>query len=633
MCGIAGILDLGYKYINDLDTSLKKMNNIQKHRGPDGNNIWVHQNNHIGFAHTRLAIIDIAQGNQPMKDDSGNVICFNGEIYNYQELRKNLPDYQFKSHSDTEVILAAYQKWGRECVNYFKGMFAFAIWDEKRQELFCARDHFGIKPFYYIIIDNKLYFASEVKTLLPFLKEKKLDLCAVKDYLSLQLYLGDKTLYQDVINLLPAHLLVVKNGHIEKQKYWEIYYEEDHNHKEEYFAERLDELLHESVKLHLESDVPVASYISGGVDSSLVTAIATKYNKDLIAFSGRFDYGELYDESSYAKGQADKLDLELFIKTITCDDFKNDIDKVIYHMDYPAAGPGVFPQYEMSKFVAQKRKVVLGGQGGDEIFGGYTRYLIGYLEQALRAGIDEDNNSVGLPIPLSDIINRLPNLKNYKPLMKSFWHKNLFGDPAERYFDLINRAPDLEHSIKWEELPQDYHTIDEFKKIFNQDNVISNSYFDRMLHFDLKVLLPHLLQVEDRMSMAHGLEARVPLLYKDLVEFVATIPNNIKFKEGKLKSFFIDVAGKYLTEDIKNRKNKMGFPFPLNEWFREEKRLGKGKRIFDISSSDLTFFYNNNSTKGIVEEKFGRSQWGIVNILKAKNFLKVNNNESIDNRW
>lgn len=625
MCGIAGVLDLQNHYIDGLSRNLSTMNEIQRHRGPDGSDVWMHENGHIGFAHVRLAIIDIEQGQQPMRDDIGNVICFNGEIYNYKELKNRLSGYNFKTNSDTEVILAAYQKWGQECVNYFKGMFAFAIWDESKKELFCVRDHFGIKPFYYIIVDGKLYFASEVKTLKPFFKERKLNLCAVKDYLSLQLYLGNKTMYEGVSNLLPAHMLTVKNGYVREKKYWELYYEEDFSHDEQYFKSRLDELLHESVRLHLESDVPVASYISGGVDSSLVTALATEYNKELVAYSGRFDYGELYDESYYAKKQAEKYSLELHIKTIEEEEFHNNINSVMYHMDYPAAGPGVFPQYMMSEFVSKKRKVVLGGQGGDEIFGGYIRYLIGYLEQSLRAGIDGNDKSVYLPIPLSDIMKQLPNLKNYKPLLQSFWRKNLFEDPAERYFNLINRAPDLEDDIDWEELPKDYNPLDEFKKIFNMDNVVSNSYFDRMLHFDFKVLLPHLLQVEDRMSMAHGLEARVPLLYQDLVEFVATVPNKIKFKQGRLKSFFVDVANPYLDASIVNRKNKMGFPFPINDWIAngEDVFLVQNDKNSPGNDNGLTFFQTEGNVRTFFLGRFSRSKWGIMNIIKSQNFLRV----------
>ncbi len=605
MCAIAGIINLARKKIVDLPNQLQQMNDLQQHRGPDGAGIWVHSNEHIGFAHRRLAVIDIAHAAQPMQDkNTGNVVCFNGEIYNFKELKRQLIGYQFVTNSDTEVILAAYQKWGKDCLNYFKGMFAFALWDEQKQELFCARDHFGIKPFYYAIINDNLYFSSEVKALLPFLPNREFDLCAVKDYLSLQLYLGDKTLFKGVKNLLPAHSLEIKSKIPEIKKYWEIYYREGENQNEKYYAERLDELLHESIKLHTVSDVPIGSYISGGVDSSLVAAIASEYRDDVVAFTGRFDFGELYDESKYAVAQAEKYNLELNINTITEQQFHQHINDVMHYMDYPAAGPGVFPQYMMSEFVATKRKVVLGGQGGDEIFGGYTRYLIGYLEQAIKSEIDGSNADM-LPIPLTDIINRLPNLKNYKPLIKSFWSNNLFGDPSERYFDLKNRAPDLHNIINWEELPKNYNPLDEFKKIFNADNVETNSYFDRMLHFDFKVLLPHLLQVEDRMSMAHGVEARVPLLYRELAEFAAQIPNKIKYKEGRLKSFFLNVAKPYLADSIINRKDKMGFPFPVNDWIKvkNSESLKWVKKQQNISSKN----------------RYGRSSWGISNLNYINN--------------
>jgi asparagine synthase (glutamine-hydrolysing) len=258
VCGIAGILSIDRSNVQGLRHRAEVMNRLQKHRGPDGEGVWVHSRKTCGLAHVRLSIIDLESGQQPMHAQSGNVITYNGEIYNYLELREELKDgFEFRTTSDTEVVLAAYEKWGDACVEHFRGMFAFAIWDEKSQRLFCARDRFGIKPFYYTVSNGTFYFASEIKTLLPFVKAVDTDLDALKDYLTFQFVLEDKTLFKDVSQLLPAHTLVVDKNGVRVKRYWEVFYHLDWDHPEEYFISRIEELLHDSVRLHLRSDVPV----------------------------------------------------------------------------------------------------------------------------------------------------------------------------------------------------------------------------------------------------------------------------------------------------------------------------------------------------------------------------------------
>ena len=280
MCGIAGILNTKLNNYPGLEIHLHVMNKIQAHRGPDDDRVWTHAQGVVGLAHRRLSIIDLKTGSQPMTDSVNNTICYNGEIYNYIELREQLQEsYSFKTTSDTEVILAAYQKWGVDCVNHLRGMFSFAIWDEFKRQLFCARDRFGIKPFYYTVANGVFYFASEAKTLLPFLPSIETDLDGLKDYFVFQLCLGDKTLFKDVKQLLPAHTLVVKNGQVEVKRYWEVHYTLDWEHTRSYFQDRVRELLDDSVKFHLRSDVPVGAYLSGGIDSSLVATLARRYQK------------------------------------------------------------------------------------------------------------------------------------------------------------------------------------------------------------------------------------------------------------------------------------------------------------------------------------------------------------------
>ncbi|MFN8455569.1 MAG: asparagine synthase (glutamine-hydrolyzing) [Anaerolineae bacterium] len=441
MCGIGGMVQLSLQALPNLEQHLRVMNELQKHRGPDGHAIWQHARQQVGFAHRRLSIIDLSTGDQPMRDQAGNWITYNGEIYNYIELRQKVGLENFATTSDTEVILQAYRHWGDDCVKHLRGMFAFALWDEARQRLFCARDRFGIKPFYYTVVGQTLYFASEVKTLLPFVEQIETDLEGFKDYLVFQFCLAGKTLFKGIQELLPGHTLTVVNGVVQVKRYWEVYYERDFNHTARYFEQQICDLLSESVGLHLRSDVPVGSYLSGGLDSSIIASLASqKYPTDFLGFSGKFSFDANYDESRYARAVAEWCEFELHEIDITVDDFINNIRCVIYHLDYPVAGPGSFPQYMVSQLASRYRKVVLSGQGGDEIFGGYVRYLIAYFEQCIKGAIDGTLHNGNFIVTYESVIPNLTALRNYKPLLQEFWREVSFGEMDRRYFRLINRA-------------------------------------------------------------------------------------------------------------------------------------------------------------------------------------------------
>lgn len=617
MCGIGGVLDTPKNKIYDLNHKLNVINKLIRHRGPDGDGIWEHPKGYVGLAHRRLSIIDLTPtGAQPMTDRMGNWIVYNGEIYNYLELREELGPDNFVSTSDTEVILFAYRKWGTDCVNHFRGMFAFALWDEENQTLFCARDRFGIKPFYYAVVRDTYYFASEVKALLPFLDCVETDLDGFKDYLTFQFCLNSKTLFKGVHELLPAHFLLVKNGYIQTRRYWEVHFEPDFNHTNKYFEETLLGLLQDSVAVHLRSDVPIGSYISGGLDSSAVASLAMERQTegDMIGFTGKFSqYGPGFDESHYARVLAESKEFELYETDITSLDFMENIRKVIYHLDYPTAGPGSFPQFMVSQLAAKHRKVVLGGQGGDEIFGGYARYLIAYFEQCIKGAIEGTMHSGNFVVTYESIIPNLVTLKEYKPLLQEFWRDGLFEPMERRYFRLVNRAPALgDDIINWKAL-EPYSARETFQQIFLGNNVRKESYFDLMTHFDFKTLLPALLQVEDRMSMAHGLESRVPLLDHPIVELAATIPADIKFRNGTMKHIFRQVVKQFVPDVIVNRKDKMGFPTPLSEWLAGDAR----EFVMDIFSSQKArnrdLVNNRNVLEGLDKEpRFGRKIWGLL---------------------
>ena len=306
--------------------------------------------------------------------------------------------------------------------------------------------------------------------------------------------------------------------------------------------------------------------------------------------------------------------LDLHTRTITVDDFVRDIGSVMHHLDYPVAGPGSFSQYEVSALASQHRKVVLGGQGGDEIFGGYTRYLIAYFEQCIKAAIDGTAQNGNYVVNYESIIPNLSALRNYKPLLQEFWREGLFAPMNERYFRLINRAPHLGDAVRWSEIGT-YSPFDTFLKIFDGENVRGHSYFDRMTHFDFKTLLPALLHVEDRVSMAHGLEARVPMLDHPLVEFAATIPADVKFTNGELKRSLMQVARGILPESVTSRKDKMGFPTPFNEWSRGPAR----DYVFDLLSSNAALsrqYVDNKRVLELVEResRFGRNLWAVFSL-------------------
>lgn len=571
MCGISGYL-AAQEALPDGARRLTAMNTAQRHRGPDGEGVWLASDKKVGLSHVRLSIIDLHSGAQPMASQSGCVITYNGEIYNYLELRAELGAERFHTTSDTEVILRAYETWGDECVSHLRGMFAFAIWDPAKQALFVARDRFGIKPFYYCRTNRVFYFASEIKALCQFLPEIRTSTPALHDYFSFQFCLGGKTLFDGVEQLQPAHCGYIRaDGGITLRRYWEVQYDLDWDHTEKYFVDQVRHELFESVRLHMRSDVEVGAYVSGGVDSSLIASAASDetVKEGMQGFTGKFSLSETFDESRYARALADSKKMKLHELDIGEKDFVNNIRKVIYHLDTPVAGPGSFPQYMVSGLVKNHVKVVLGGQGGDEIFGGYARYLLAYWEQCIKGALDGTMGGGNFVVTYDSIIPNLQSLREYKPLIQEFWSQGIFDSRDRRYYRLINRSNTFGQIVNWAALGNT-DSFEEFKQIYWGENVQKESYFDAMTHFDFKTLLPALLQVEDRMSMAHGVESRVPFLDHPLVELAATIPANVKFSGGQLKRLLRMGFEDKLPEAILERRDKMGFPVPLQVWLRQK---------------------------------------------------------------
>jgi asparagine synthase (glutamine-hydrolysing) len=333
------------------------------------------------------------------------------------------------------------------------------------------------------------------------------------------------------------------------------------------------------------------------------------------AFHGKFTALPGYDESRYARMVADASNIRLHDIDITSANFRDNIEKVIYHLDFPVAGPGSFPQYMVSQLAAKSVKVVLGGQGGDEIFGGYARYLLAYFEQCIKAAIDGSYKSGNYVVTIESIIPNLGHLREYTPLMREFWKEGLFGPLDERYFRLIDRTVDIKNEVDWNGLDKE-RVVQSFKSIFNnRGNVKKTAYFDSMSHYDLKCLLPALLHVEDRMSMAHGLESRVPLLDHHLVEFVATVPADIKMKGGNLKHFMRTAFGSMLPKPLVQRRDKMGFPVPLQEWLSGD-LSDMVHDIFGATAARGRSYVNADAILANFQSsgRFSRKLWGLLSL-------------------
>ncbi len=575
MCGICGILCAERGPVSGTEKEIvSDMLHRMNHRGPDGSGLF--QCSYGVLGHRRLAIIDIEQGKQPIASQDGRyVLVFNGEIYNYAELRQSLIQrgYRFRTFCDTEVLLAMLmEKWAK-ALKYLNGMFAFLFLDVESGKWLMARDRFGIKPLYYATLPGgRLAFASEIKALLahPDIKAK-LNHRALNYFLTFQFYLGDITLFEGIKRVEAAHFITGRGGIIEEKRcYWDVNFQVDRHHTEEYFVERLRSYLQDSIRLQTRSDVPLGAYLSGGMDSSVVTTFAVDcLNSAIPVFMGRFTESEDYDESFYARLVSERIGATLHEIVPTKRDFVELLPAIIHHLDEPMAGPGAFPQFLVSQLAARHVKVVLGGQGGDEIFGGYARYLVAYLEQALKGAIYQTREEGKYLVDLKSIIPNLPLLRQYVPMIQYFWQDGLFGEMDARYFRLIDRSPGIMDMLT-NEARASYdreEVFEKFRGIFNHPH--TRSYINKMTHFDMKTLLPALLHVEDRMSMAHSLESRVPILDHRIVELVASVPPTLKFQGGQTKALLKKATRVFLPQEIVKRKDKMGFPVPLAEWMQE----------------------------------------------------------------
>lgn len=619
MCGICGLVGRDPDYRPD-PGAIERMMAALAHRGPDDAGRWSEGPASLGFR--RLSIIDLEGGRQPMTNEDGSVwIVFNGEIYNYVELRQELSArHDFRSASDTETVLHLYEELGERCVDRLNGMFAFAIWDRRRGRLFAARDRLGIKPFYWLLTGDALAFASEPKAFVASgLLQPALDPAGFEQYLTFQYCLGTRTLFDGVQRLEPGHHLVFQPGRDREpiiRRYWHLDYALDTHHTEEYYTHQVLEVIRDAVRLQLRSDVPVGAHLSGGIDSSTVVSVAAGlHGGDFHTFTGGFREAPAYDETAFARAVASRAATVHHEVWPSAAEFADRMPWLVYMMDEPAAGPGLFPQWAVSRLARQHVTVVLGGQGGDELFGGYARYLAAYVEQCLKGIIFGTQETGRHVVTWDSIAPNLPRLREYVPLLQTFFREGLFEEMDRRYFRLVSRhesAGALVSGDLW--TPESgARVFADFSRTFNDPSI--RSYFNRMTHFDLTTLLPALLQVEDRTSMSVSLESRVPLLDHRLVELVTRMSPAMRFQGGDTKRVLREAVRPILPTEVVDRRDKMGFPVPLQEWAQGPLRDFLHDILLSSRSRQRGVFQPAALERLVAgERRFGRELWGVLNL-------------------
>lgn len=599
MCGFVGFTG----QLAQGESVLKNMMDAIIHRGPDSAGTHIDENISLGFR--RLSIIDLDSGTQPMYNEKGDiVIVFNGEIYNYQELREELINkgHVFSNNADTEVLIHGYEEYGEDLLKRLRGMFAFVIWDSKKKKLFGARDFFGIKPFYYAVVDGQLVFASEIKSILmytPYKKEMNKD--ALENYLTFQYSVLPETFFKGIYKLMPSHSITFENGKVDIKRYWEPVFEPDENTGLNELVDKIDNAMQDSIKKHKISDVEVGSFLSSGVDSSYVAA-CFKGDK---TFTVGFDY-EKYNEIDYAKALSEKIEIDNYSKLISTDEYWNILPTVQYHMDEPLADPSAVALYFVSKTAAEHVKVSLSGEGADEFFGGYNIYREPFSLRPLTR----------LPKPLRKFMGAVASAVPFKIKGKNYIIRGS-KDVEERFIGnaFLFNEKDREKILKnpsgrynHMELTKPY-----YDKVKHLDDTTKMQYID--IHF---WLIGDILLKADKMSMANSLEVRVPFLDKEVFEVARHVPLKYKVTKENTKYAMRQAAHRYLPDMVAEKK-KLGFPVPIRIWLRDEKYYNVVKEAFTSKAAE-EFFKTDEIVKLLDEHKNGKNDnsrkiWAIYMFL------------------
>lgn len=585
MCGFSGFID----NIPNKKNVLESMMDEIIHRGPDESGEYIDENAALGFR--RLSIIGVSNGLQPLYNEDGSLaLVFNGEIYNYQELREDLikKGHIFKTETDSEVLIHLYEDCKTEMVKKLRGMFAFVIWDKNEKTLFAARDHFGIKPFYYTQVEKdgqkSLIFGSEIKSLLmhPNFK-KEVNKHALKPYLTFQYSVLDETFFKGVFKLKPGHFMVYKDGKIKIEQYWDVEFNQENIDLQE-SINRIKDAVSESVEVHSHSEVPLGSFLSGGVDSSYIAKCLMPQK----TFSVGFEQ-ENFDESDLAKDLSDILGIENVRKMITADECFDMLPTIQYHMDEPQSNPSSVPLYFLAQLAREHVTVVLSGEGADEIFGGYEWY-------------DDDEKLKKykkLPSfirkPVAKVAEKMPYFKGRTTLIRG-------GSSVEDYF--IGQAQIFEEREAVDILQSPYTKSPSIKEITrpvynnvkNEDDVTKKQYLDLKLWLAGDILLK-----ADKMSMAHSIELRVPFLDKEVMKVGESIPTKYKVNDENTKVALRYAAKEVLPEEWAKRQKK-GFPVPIRFWFKEQKYYDMVKEAF--TSDYASEFFDTAKIVKLLDDHF-----------------------------
>ncbi len=604
MCGIFGAVSS-----SPLRLDIEKFTNELSHRGPD--DFGIHRDEHAGLGHRRLSIIDLAGSKQPIyNEDQSLCIIFNGEIYNFQELRKTLLSrgHRFSTNGDTETILHAYEEWGSECVDKLRGMFAFAIWNQKEKTLFIARDRLGIKPLFYAQHNNCFYFASEMKAILadPTFP-RKIDELALSTYFSYSYIPAPLTIFSNIRKLEPGHTITWRDGSFTREKYWDLQFHAEQQRSESHYIDTFMDLLQEAVDLRMMSEVPLGAFLSGGIDSSTVVALMSKVsttpvNTFCIGFGG--NTGGYLDERGYARQVAERYQTAHKDYEVVMDP-DGLMDKIVRAFDEPFADDSTIPSYFVCKIARENVTVALSGLGGDEIFGGYERYLgfklrnlYNRIPSTLRTNI------------ISPLVTKLPERSDGHYTinhMKRFVRANeLSGDRCYlSYLSIIKN--DLRNNLFADRQRfNGYQSCGDelFLQHFNSDNVTGDtSALNRAFYCDIKTYLPEdILAVTDRLSMHHSLEVRVPFIDHKFLEFCATIPDDIRMK-GFQKKYLLKKATRSLLPKEVIDHRKQGFIGPMTQWLKHDLKPYVEESLTE-KNLEKHGFINSAVVKTVLNEHF-----------------------------
>lgn len=597
MCGIVGFTN----NIDNSNTVIKEMMDRIKHRGPDAEGEYIDDG--IALGHRRLSIIDVSsQGDQPIFNEDGSlVLVFNGEIYNYKSIREKLTEagHVFKTNTDTEVLIHGYEEYGEKLLNMLRGMFSFVIWDKNKKELFGARDFFGIKPMYYAVMDKTFIFASEIKSFLahPHFK-MELNTKALENYLTFQYSPTSETFFKNVHKLLPAHYFRFKDGKITIKRYWDVNFSEDSKPSLDEWVNRISDIFHDSVEAHKIADVEVGSFLSSGVDSSYVAAVADVDK----TFTVGFGNDEKYNEIGWAKNFSKAIGKENSSKVITPEEYWNSLSMIQYHMDEPLADPSAVALYFVCNIASKKLKVVLSGEGADEIFGGYNVYsdpdgtLYDKLPRSLKRGI----GALAQKLPAKRGVNFF--VRKGKDVEERFIGNAYMFTPEQRR-ELLNIRTDAPDPTA---ITKQYFNI-----VKDKDDVTKMQYLDLHMWMAGDILLK-----ADKMSMANSLELRVPFLDKEVMAVAEKIPTKYRVTHSAgtdetkyITKYAMRLAAKKDTPEQTAKtaaKKKLGFPVPIRVWLREDKYYNIVSEAFN-SESGKKFFNTPMLMKLLDDHKNGKT--------------------------